>query len=213
METVGPEAGYPEDEMLRKVRRGAWTVRRCALVGLLVGLPLALAPPIGAKAQQKPPITAAQLGVIEDMVAGSLGHEQALVPQTKQLLGLQSDVARQMSGSDDPSLNHFFNVAASDPGKLLLSTSAAGTVRAYLVDSGNLHYMRGYVSNNGRYTMLAPQQGATQAAAELAWWGKAAATVIEQSKKALAAGKSADDVAKTYGVSADTLKKWLAAAG
>jgi hypothetical protein len=187
------------------------TAWRYAIFVLLLSVPITLASPTGAAAQAKAPITPAQLGVIEDMVAGSLGHDQTVDPPANQMLGLHSTAARQMSGSEDPTLTHFFNLFASDPGALILSTLNAGVVRAYRVDN-NLQYVRGFVSSNGKYTMFTAQQGAAGATAELAWWGKAAADVITESKKALASGKSPADVAKGYGVSADTLNKWLAAA-
>jgi hypothetical protein len=76
--------------------------------------------------------------------------------------------------------------------------------------------IRGYIStrknNHVNDVAMSDKDGISGVEAELKWWGTGASSVIQDAQRALASGQSADDVAKSYGVSARTLNKWLAAA-
>jgi hypothetical protein len=167
-------------------------------------------------AQDAAPITPAQLGLIEDMVNGTIGHNQEFLAQPVQLLGLHGNVARQMDAQDDKtSLDyHFFNLFSSDPGAIVLiyQTEKNGPVRAYRLDE-RLRFARGYMTNKTNvFVAMSAPDGVAGVQAELKWWSGAASGVVQDAQKALASGQSADDVAKSYGVSTQTLNKWLAAA-
>lgn len=203
--------------MPRAKMRCAWSACRLCLA-LLLSLPLVGALLVGAAAQDAAPITAAQLGIIEDMVNGALGHDQTFAAEPVKLLGLHGNNARQMSGTDndDKVDSHFFNLFASDPDVIVLTYDKKGAFGdGYRVDE-HLHFVRGYISTskNNRINDVAisTKVGVSRVEAELKWWSASASGVIEEAQKALASGTSPDDVAKGYGVSAETLNKWLAAA-
>jgi hypothetical protein len=164
-----------------------------------------------AAAHEMTPITTTKLGVIDDLTRGSLGHNQSFTAQTVELLGLHADTGRQVSLNYDNVHIHFFNRFASDPGVIVLLYQDGAVLHAYKTDN-KLQFVRGYIGNNGRYDVISTSEGDASAKAEFAWWSKSVSDLIEDARKALAAGKSSAKVATAYGVSAQTLDQWLAGA-
>lgn len=203
---------------MRRTESGATSPARRLCVAALLSVPFVTALLVTVAAQDAAPITAAQLGIIEDMTNGALGHDETFAAQPVQLLGMRGNIARQMSGTDNdtsPDI-HYFNMFASDPGVIVLSYEKKGAfVDGYRVDE-RLRFVHGYISTSKNNQLsdvpLSNKDGISGVEAELKWWSAAASQVIQEAQKALASGKSADDVGKDYGVSAQTLDKWLAAA-
>jgi hypothetical protein len=168
-----------------------------------------------AASQDVPPITPAQLSLVEDMVKGTVGHDQTFLAQPVTLLGLHGTIGRQMSGQDNAGSTetHFFTLFASDPGAIVLIYLKSNMgLRAYRIDE-RFRFVLGYTSDKSNVDVPMPlPDGAPGVQAELKWWSSAASRVIQDAQKALASGQSAADVARGYGVSAATLSKWLAAA-
>jgi hypothetical protein len=167
-------------------------------------------------AQDAAPITPAQLTIVEDMANGTLGHDETFAAEPVQLLGVHGNIARQVSGNDDNSKIHYFNLFSSDPGVIvLLYEKKDSFLRGYRLDE-HLHFLRGYVSttknNHTSDVAISNKDGVSGVEGELKWWSAGASQIVEGAQKALASGQSADDVAKSYGVSVQTLNKWLAAA-
>lgn len=203
--------------MLKTRANGASPARRLRGVMLLSAAFFA-ASLVTVAAQDAVPITAAQLGMIEDMTNGALGHNETFAAQPAQLLGVHGSVGRQMSANDDKDTTniHYFNLFSSDPGAIVLIYEKRGSfVRAFRVDE-RLQFVRGYIStgqnNQVNDVPISNKDGVGGTLAELKWWGATSSEVVKDVQAALVADQSLDDVAKSYGVSAQTLNKWLAAA-
>jgi hypothetical protein len=203
--------------MLTAKGSGASIARRFGRA-VLVGAGLFGALLATVAAQDAAPITPAQLTIVEDLTNGALGHDETFAAQPVQLLGMHGNIARQVSGNDDnsgPGI-HFFNLFSSDPGVIVLLYEKRGAfLRGYRLDE-HLHFVRGYSSTGGNGQLsdaaISNDDGVSGVEAELKWWSAGAAQIVQEAQKALASGQSPDDVAKSYGVSAQTLNKWLAAA-
>jgi hypothetical protein len=200
--------------MFKAKRSGASSARHLSRAVLLsAALFAALFATVAA--QDAAPITPAQLTIVEDMTNGTLGHNETFLARPVQLLGLHGNIGRQMSGQDSKNnpLVHYFNLFSYDPGAIVLTyLKNSVDLYAYRVDE-RLRFVRGYMSNKPNvYVAMSPPDGVAGTQAELKWWSGAVSPVVSDAQKALASGQSADDVAKSYGVSAQTLNKWLAAA-
>jgi hypothetical protein len=179
---------------------------------VIFGIALLLAAVPGmVEAQDVAPITAAQISLLGDLAEGAAGHDQVFTSEAVKFLGLPSSTGRQVSANEDNSHIHFFNKFASDPGMFVLLYQDGPVLHAYSID-GSFHFLRGYVRNNNQDVVTSPSDGTAGVKVELKWWSDAASTVIQEANKALGAGKSREDVAKSYGISVETLNKWLAGA-
>jgi hypothetical protein len=178
---------------------------------LLVALLGALAVVTPVAAQRTGSLTPAQLRILDDIAKGSLGQDEPLRAKALDLLGLKEGTGRQLGvSSDNNATHHFFNRFAADGGAIVLGyRDSAHKVYEYRVDD-QLRFVCGYIAGDGDSRALTETEGQAGVDSELAWWNSATTDLIEEIKTALALGKSADEVANEYGVSADTLKRWLA---